>query len=91
MGLFMLDMVMVAQRWEGIPHPALYTPETIMHWMEDVTLGDDWMTHDDIHPSAPWTPSFTPWMLGIWLMVSCYGLLRLGHPMMGFVAHLDTP
>jgi hypothetical protein len=66
MGLFMLDMVMVAQRWAGSPHPGLYTPETIMHWMEDVALGDDWMTHrDDIHPSPPWTPSFTPWTLGI--------------------------
>jgi hypothetical protein len=72
MGLFMLDMVMVAQRWVGSPHPGLYTPETIMHWMEDVALGDDWMTHrDDIHPSPPWMPSFTPWTLGIWMMMSC--------------------
>jgi hypothetical protein len=36
------------------PTPWLYTPKAIMHWMEDVALGDDWMTHrDDIHPSSP--------------------------------------
>jgi hypothetical protein len=66
MGLFMLDMVMVAQRWEGIPDLGLYIPYNIMHWMEDVALGNDWMTQkDDIHPSPPRMPSFTPWTLGI--------------------------
>jgi len=61
MGMYMLDMVMVAQRWEGSPHPELYTPETIMHWMEDIALGDDWRAHrDDIQLSLLWMPSLTP-------------------------------
>jgi hypothetical protein len=38
MVLYLLDMVMVAQRWEKIPHPWHYTLETIMHWMENVEL-----------------------------------------------------
>jgi hypothetical protein len=66
MGLYLLDMVMVAQRWEKSPHPGHYTPEIITHWMEDVALVDGWMTcRDDIHPPPPWTPSFTPWTLGL--------------------------
>jgi hypothetical protein len=52
MGLFLTYLVMVAHRWAKISHPRLYTPEAILHWMEDVSHGDDWRTHkDDAHPS----------------------------------------
>jgi hypothetical protein len=65
-GLILIDMVMVAQRWEGSQHPGLYTPRTIMHWMEDIAQGDDWRTHrDDIHSSTPWMLCSTPWTLAL--------------------------
>jgi hypothetical protein len=54
------------------PTPWALHPKTIMHWMEDVALVDGWMTcRDDIHPPPPWTPSFTPWTLGLLMMTSC--------------------
>jgi hypothetical protein len=31
MGLILTALVMVAHRWEEIPHPGLYTPEAILH------------------------------------------------------------
>jgi hypothetical protein len=40
MGLHLLDMVMVAHRWEKIPHLGHCTLNIILHWMEDVALED---------------------------------------------------
>jgi hypothetical protein len=56
MGLHFIDMVMVAHVWERSPNPRNYTPNIIMHWMEDVALVDDWMECKyEIHPPPPWT------------------------------------
>jgi hypothetical protein len=36
------DMVMMAGRWEEIPHLGQCTPHLIQHLMEDVALGYAW-------------------------------------------------
>jgi hypothetical protein len=66
MFLILTDLVMVAQRWEEIPHRGLYTPKAILHWMEDVAQGGDWRTPKyDAQPSLFRRPPLAPWMLGI--------------------------
>jgi hypothetical protein len=65
MGLILTDLVMVAHKWEKIPHPRLYTPKAILHWMEGIAQGDDWRTpKDNAQPSPLQTPPLAPWMLG---------------------------
>ena len=66
MGLILTDMVMMAHLWAGGPCFGLCTHTLPIYLMDYVVLGVAWIAcRDDVHPPPPWTPSFTPWTLGL--------------------------